>query len=178
MPRITLPAGVTDEDFVLGLLRATGILCVYGSGFGMPPDQGFLRIVYLAPLDELGRIYDDFGAFTNTFLAQAAGPTRQASARLDIWRLRRESPAVPAGRSSDHRLIVHAVASLLVGVVALWTLYNIRGALLPHLRQRAVSRLASQSERAVARASAVHRQNQAATVGGDPGLVTSAFWPG
>lgn len=84
MPRITLPAGVTDEDFVLGLLRATGILCVYGSGFGMPSEQGFLRIVYLAPLDELDRIYDDFGAFTKTFLAQAAGPTRQAPARLDI----------------------------------------------------------------------------------------------
>jgi alanine-synthesizing transaminase len=84
MPQITLPGGVTDEDFVLGLLRATGILCVYGSGFGMPPEQGFLRIVYLAALDELGRIYDAFGAFTKTFLAQAAGPTRQAPARLDI----------------------------------------------------------------------------------------------
>jgi alanine-synthesizing transaminase len=34
MPRVALPAGVTDEDYVLALLRATGILCVYGSGFG------------------------------------------------------------------------------------------------------------------------------------------------
>src|SRR5205823_1154068 len=34
MPRVTLPPGTTDEDYVLGLLRATGILCVYGSGFG------------------------------------------------------------------------------------------------------------------------------------------------
>ena len=28
MPRVALPPGKTDEDFVLGLLRATGILCV------------------------------------------------------------------------------------------------------------------------------------------------------
>src|SRR5262249_23990386 len=31
MPSVQLPPGSTDEDFVLGLLRATGILCVYGS---------------------------------------------------------------------------------------------------------------------------------------------------
>jgi alanine-synthesizing transaminase len=68
MPQITLPEGHTDEDFVLGLLRAKGILCVYGSGFGLPADQGFLRIVFLAPLDELASIYDDFAAFTADYL--------------------------------------------------------------------------------------------------------------
>ena len=36
MPKIALPPGRTDEDYVLALLRATGVLCVYGSGFGMP----------------------------------------------------------------------------------------------------------------------------------------------
>jgi alanine-synthesizing transaminase len=69
MPRVELPAGVTDEDFVLELLRATGILCVYGSGFGLPADRGFMRIVYLAPLDDLGAIYDDLAAFTGQFLS-------------------------------------------------------------------------------------------------------------
>ena len=34
MPKVELPKGRTDEDYVLGLLRATGVLCVYGSGFG------------------------------------------------------------------------------------------------------------------------------------------------
>ena len=68
MPQVALPPGVTDEDYVLGLLRATGVLCVYGSGFGLPADQGFLRIVFLAPLDELGAIYDDIAAFTGDFL--------------------------------------------------------------------------------------------------------------
>jgi len=53
---------------VLGLLRATGILCVYGSGFGLAADQGFFRVVFLAPLDELGAIYDDMAAFTQDFV--------------------------------------------------------------------------------------------------------------
>jgi aspartate/methionine/tyrosine aminotransferase len=71
MPQIPLPAGTTDADYVLGLLRATGILCVYGSGFGLPAEQGFLRVVFLAPLDELGAIYDDMAAFTADFVAGA-----------------------------------------------------------------------------------------------------------
>ena len=37
---------------------------------------------------------------------------------------------MPAGRSLDHRLIVYVAGSVFAGVVALWTLYNIRGALL------------------------------------------------
>ncbi len=70
MPQIALPKGKTDEDFVLALLRATGILCVYGSGFGLPADQGFFRIVFLASPDELGAIYDDLSAFAGEFLSQ------------------------------------------------------------------------------------------------------------
>jgi alanine-synthesizing transaminase len=68
MPQVTLPPGETDESFVLGLLRATGILCVYGSGFGLPANQGFFRIVFLASPDELAAIYDDLAEFTRTFL--------------------------------------------------------------------------------------------------------------
>jgi len=69
MPRVALPPGTTDQDYVLGLLRETGILCVYGSGFGLPADQGFLRVVFLASLDELSAIYDDMAAYTTAFLA-------------------------------------------------------------------------------------------------------------
>ena len=68
MPQVMLPSGKTDEDFVLGLLRETGILCVYGSGFGLPAREGFFRIVYLASPEELGGIYDDLAAFTGKFL--------------------------------------------------------------------------------------------------------------
>ena len=67
MPAVTLPPGRTDEDFVLALLRQTGVLCVYGSGFGLPPDGGFFRVVFLANPAELASIYDDIAAFTRTF---------------------------------------------------------------------------------------------------------------
>jgi len=70
MPQVSLPPGRTDEDFVLGLLRETGVLCVYGSGFGSDPAQGFFRVVFLATPEELATIYDDIAAFTKTFLAR------------------------------------------------------------------------------------------------------------
>jgi alanine-synthesizing transaminase len=70
MPRVTLPPGVTDEQYVLGLLRATGVLCVYGSGFGTKPEDGFFRIVFLADPRELSEIYDLVAGFTRDFLAR------------------------------------------------------------------------------------------------------------
>jgi alanine-synthesizing transaminase len=69
MPRVTLPPGVTDEDYVLGLLRATGVLCVYGSGFGTAPPEGFFRVVFLASPEELASIYDAVATFTREFLS-------------------------------------------------------------------------------------------------------------
>lgn len=68
MPSVTLPPGRTDEDFVLALLRETGILCVYGSGFGVAPGDGYFRIVFLASPDELGSVYRDIGSFTRDYL--------------------------------------------------------------------------------------------------------------
>jgi alanine-synthesizing transaminase len=69
MPRVSLPAGVTDEDYVLALLRATGVLCVYGSGFGTRAEDGFFRVVFLASPNELSEIYDTIANFTREFLA-------------------------------------------------------------------------------------------------------------
>jgi alanine-synthesizing transaminase len=69
MPRVSLPPGRTDEDFVLGLLRATGVLCVHGSGFGMPPDGGYFRVVFLASPAELDDIYTLVEGFTGRFLS-------------------------------------------------------------------------------------------------------------
>ncbi len=68
MPRVALPPGRTDEDYVLALLRETGVLCVYGSGFGLPKDGGFMRVVFLASPAELGAIYDDIATFTTDYL--------------------------------------------------------------------------------------------------------------
>jgi alanine-synthesizing transaminase len=70
LPSVSLPRGRTDEDYVLSLLRETGILCVNGSGFGVPASDGFFRIVFLADPAELGRIYTDIGAFTGEYLAR------------------------------------------------------------------------------------------------------------
>ena len=69
MPQVTLPAGKTDEDFVLGLLRAKGILCVHGSGFGLPADGGYFRVVFLAAPAELESIYDDVATYAREFQA-------------------------------------------------------------------------------------------------------------
>ena len=49
MPKVDLPPGKTDQDYVLALLRATGVLVVYGSGFGTAPADGYFRVVFLAP---------------------------------------------------------------------------------------------------------------------------------
>jgi len=70
MPRVTLPKGRTDEDYVLALLREAGVLCVHGSGFGMPPGDGFFRIVFLASPAELAGIYDTMAQFTADYLAR------------------------------------------------------------------------------------------------------------
>ena len=70
MPQVALPPGVTDEDYVLALLRATGVLCVYGSGFGTRPEDGFFRVVFLASPAELSEIYDLMADFTRDFLSR------------------------------------------------------------------------------------------------------------
>lgn len=72
MPRVQLPPGVTDETYVLSLLRATGVLCVYGSGFGTRPEDGFFRVVFLASPAELSEIYGLVAGFTRDFLARSS----------------------------------------------------------------------------------------------------------
>ena len=74
MPKVDLPPGVTDEDYVLALLRATGVLCVYGSGFGTAPSDGYFRVVFLASPAELPGIYDLIAEFTRDFLAGRKPP--------------------------------------------------------------------------------------------------------
>lgn len=67
MPKVDLPPGRTDEDYVLGLLRQTGVLCVYGSGFGLPAADGYFRIVFLASPSDLHEVYDKMADFTAEF---------------------------------------------------------------------------------------------------------------
>lgn len=72
MPKVALPPDVTDEEYVLELLREKGVLCVYGSGFGTRPEDGFFRVVFLASPGELSSIYDDIADFTHNFLTRRA----------------------------------------------------------------------------------------------------------
>jgi aspartate/methionine/tyrosine aminotransferase len=69
MPKVELPPPRTDEDYVIALLRATGVLCVYGSGFGMPAGDGYLRIVFLASPAELREVFQLMAEFTAGYLA-------------------------------------------------------------------------------------------------------------
>lgn len=68
MPQVALPPGKTDEDYVLGLLRETGLLCVHGSGFNLDPRAGYFRIVFLSNPAELRAGCDAIAAFTREFL--------------------------------------------------------------------------------------------------------------
>jgi alanine-synthesizing transaminase len=70
LPKVELPPGVTDEDYVLALLRETGVLCVHGSGFGAAPEEGYFRVVFLASPAELAGIYDLVADFTRDFLSR------------------------------------------------------------------------------------------------------------
>jgi alanine-synthesizing transaminase len=55
--------GRTDEQFVLDLLEGTGVLVVHGSGFGVDPQQGYFRMVYLADEATLSDVFDRIDRF-------------------------------------------------------------------------------------------------------------------
>jgi aspartate/methionine/tyrosine aminotransferase len=55
--------GRTDEQFVLDLLKETGVLVVHGSGFGIAPEQGYFRLVYLAEESMLEDVFDRLDRF-------------------------------------------------------------------------------------------------------------------
>ena len=59
-PKINLDGSrwKSDADFVIDLLRSTGVLTVHGSGFGKQYGFGHFRIVYLPPLEVLEEAMD------------------------------------------------------------------------------------------------------------------------
>ncbi len=66
-PKIQLPDGVGDEEYVLELLEETGVLVVFGSGFGQRPGTGHFRIVFLPQEDILIKSYEAIANFTEKF---------------------------------------------------------------------------------------------------------------
>ncbi len=63
MVRLQLPGVTDDEQFVLSLLRETGVLFVHGSGFGQKPGTAHFRVVFLPPEDILTTAFDRLEAF-------------------------------------------------------------------------------------------------------------------
>ena len=58
--------GRMDEQFVLDLLKETGVLVVHGSGFGTDPEQGYFRMVYLADEATLAEVFTRIDQFLAT----------------------------------------------------------------------------------------------------------------
>lgn len=56
-----------DEEFILTLLKETGVLFVHGSGFMTDPTDLFFRIVYLPPENILEEAMDKFTAFIKKY---------------------------------------------------------------------------------------------------------------
>jgi len=68
-PRIELPPGVTDFDYCLALLEATGICVVDGTGFGQLPGTAHFRTTILPPLDEIETVVRRIAEFHTAFVA-------------------------------------------------------------------------------------------------------------
>jgi len=53
----------SDKDFVLQLLKETGVLVVYGEGFGQKPGEKHFRIVFLPTEETLNEAFDKIEEF-------------------------------------------------------------------------------------------------------------------
>jgi len=69
-PKVQLPPGINDEKYVLDLLEETGVLVVYGSGFGQKDGTNHFRIVFLPDEQILAQAYQLIGEFTERFYRQ------------------------------------------------------------------------------------------------------------
>ncbi len=66
-PKITLPAGRTDEDYCMALLEETGICVVPGSGFGQVEGTAHFRTTILPPTEKIQQVVEKLTAFHEAF---------------------------------------------------------------------------------------------------------------
>jgi aspartate/methionine/tyrosine aminotransferase len=66
-PRITLPAGKSDEEYCLALLEQTGICVVPGSGFGQAEGTAHFRTTILPPTEKIRQMVEKLGAFHRAY---------------------------------------------------------------------------------------------------------------
>lgn len=69
-PRVTLPEGVTDNEYCLALLEETGICVVPGSGFGQEPGTWHLRTTILPPIDKIEQVVAKLREFHARFVSE------------------------------------------------------------------------------------------------------------
>jgi aspartate/methionine/tyrosine aminotransferase len=62
-PRITMPAGRTDDEYCMALLEATGICVVPGTGFGQTPGTAHFRTTILPPTHKMKQVVEKLAAF-------------------------------------------------------------------------------------------------------------------
>jgi len=62
-PCITLPPGMTDEQWCLALLEETGICVVPGTGFGQAKGTWHFRTTILPPVDKIEAVVKRIGEF-------------------------------------------------------------------------------------------------------------------
>jgi len=67
-PRITLPAGKSDEDYCMALLEETGICVVPGSGFGQTEGTAHFRTTILPPTEKIRQVVQQLGAFHRAYV--------------------------------------------------------------------------------------------------------------
>ncbi len=66
-PKISLPAGRTDEEYCMALLEATGICVVPGSGFGQLPGTAHFRTTILPPTERIKDVVRLFAEFHGSY---------------------------------------------------------------------------------------------------------------
>ena len=62
-PQITLPKGMTDDQYCMRLLEETGICVVPGSGFGQAPGTFHFRTTILPPINKIRAVIEKLGQF-------------------------------------------------------------------------------------------------------------------
>lgn len=75
MVKVDDPLKRSDEQYVFALLDETGVLTVPGSGFGLEPEEGYFRLVYLPDRDTL----EDVFARISDFMTRVKADSRTLS---------------------------------------------------------------------------------------------------
>jgi aspartate/methionine/tyrosine aminotransferase len=66
-PKITLPAGRSDQDYCMALLEKTGICMVPGSGFGQAPGTAHFRTTILPPTEQIREVVKAIAEFQKSY---------------------------------------------------------------------------------------------------------------